>query len=339
MKGSSLKIRFQVFKHIIDHCVFLNIARSDLLKVAGLDEKSFEKNEPYISLEIFERVITFIYDHSDDPLLSLKFFSKNDISSTGPVSLLVTLSENLKEAIRTFYKYKELNGELANMMHVEESDSSVYFKWKSESSNSNFVRWVTEYKCAWWVNFMKLIGDEGCSYIKYVSFKHNVLNMKIQNYYNNFFECPVYFGEKESMLVVSKDALELPLRTANRELYLNVENHILNLISQYKSNINIKDKVKLIINSQLKKGVVNREIIANELGMNIRTLTRKLNEEGSKYSLILDEVRLEEAKKYLRNSDFTILHISKSLGFYTSNSFISWFKTLTGETPKRYRES
>lgn len=338
MKSNSLKIRFQVFKHIIDHCDFFNIARSDLLKVAGLEESFFEKNEAYISLDVFEDVVTFIYERSDDPLLLLNFFSKNDISSTGPVSLLVTLSQNLKEAIHTFYKYKELNGELANMMQIEEKDSYIYFKWVSKSNNSNFVRWVTEYKCAWWVGFVKLIGSDGYNHIKYVSFKHDVLNMRVQDYYKRFFECPVYFGEKESMLVVSKEALELPLRTANRELYLNIENHILNLISQYKNNITIRNKVKLIINSQLREGVVNREVVANKLGVNIRTLTRKLNQEGCKYSLILDEVRLEEAKNYLRTSDLTILNISKCLGFYTSNAFISWFKVLTGETPKRYRE-
>lgn len=339
MENKLPRIRFQIFKHLIDHCTLLNTERKELLRIAGVDENFLKKNIQYAPLAPFERMVTYIYENTNDPLLLLKFFLKSDISSIGPLGLLMNLSANLEDAINTFYKYKDINGDLGDFMSIKENREYIFLQWEYVTTNYNFIRCAIEYKCAWWANFITLIGDGSENYLKYIYFEHEILDPAVQEFYSSFFGCPVFFGQKESVIAISKKALNIPLRTANAELYLSVESYIINVLKRYRRETKVTDKVKSLIYLQLHKGSVSREIIADKMGINVRTLTRKLYAEGNKYSSILEEVRIEIAKDYLKNSNYSIVYISKALGFFTSNAFITWFKSLTGQPPKKYREN
>lgn len=48
--------------------------------------------------------------------------------------------------------------------------------------------------------------------------------------------------------------------------------------------------------------------------------------------------KVDTAKNMLKYSDFSSLEISLALGFSSQSAFISTFKRLTGETPKKYRD-
>lgn len=58
----------------------------------------------------------------------------------------------------------------------------------------------------------------------------------------------------------------------------------------------------------------------------------------SPYSLLTNE-RIENAKKYLKNSDLTISQIATKTGFASIERFSNVFKAKTGISPKKYRDS
>ncbi len=331
-------IRFQLLKHLVDHCSLVNIDRDELLDVGGIDEKFLEQKNLFSPLEPFEKMVNFIFEKTNDPLLLLKFFLQSDVSSVGPLGLLISLSENLQEAIKIFFKYRDLHGILGQMMFIEEDEHNIFFKWQHVIENHNLSACIIEYKCAWWSNLIKLCGEGGEHHLTYIKFEHKPINKNIQEYYNSFFDCPVFFDQEESVLAVSKKTLNLPIRTANKELFTSVENYIISILNRSNCSENIFEEVRNIIYFQIQTGVISREIVANRLGGSVRTLNRKLNHEGYTYSSILEDVRVEVARKYLLKTNHTILFISKSLGFFTSNTFITWFKSIFGETPSKYRE-
>ena len=58
----------------------------------------------------------------------------------------------------------------------------------------------------------------------------------------------------------------------------------------------------------------------------------------SPYNLLMNE-RIENAKKYLINSDLTISQIATKTGFASIERFSNVFKTKTGMSPKKFRDS
>lgn len=330
-------IRLDLVKHLLNHCSLLNIDRSMLLRAGGISDLELNGDDQYISFEVLEKMITYLCGNITDQLLILKFFQKCDFTAEGVLGLLLTVSASLKQAVDSFNKYRWVNGNVG-FVNIEHKGDIVYFRWKTISKNINYIRVSTVYKFAWWSNLIKMLGVGDNGYIKYINLKHSAKSKEVNDYYNNFFGCPVYFDQNEYSMVISSESLNVKLRTANRDLYLTIENYIKSLLEQYSGQKLITDKVRKLIYEQLRVGVVSRERTAEYLGMNVRTLTRKLYSEGTKYSLILEEVRISVAKDYLENHDLSIYEISKLLGFFTSNAFITWFKRLQGETPRRYRE-
>jgi AraC-like DNA-binding protein len=334
------RIRFNTFKHYLDYCINLGFKKEELLKAIGLDEVVLKKEPLYIPLEHLERLVLYIENKVDDPFWALDQALKD---SGGPsvlvVALIMSVSENLEEAIATSCRYRIVNGDIGDTLIVEEKENYISLKFKCIPNNSRFLNLVVEYRSAWWIQFIKSMLGNDINYLKYVCFEHELKNFKVQEWFSNLSECPVYFGWNENAIVISKEALKIPFKTADRDLYVSLEKYIINLIDQFNSEDKITEVVKSLILYQLNRGPVSREKIAEMLGFNVRTLTRKLKAEGTTYGLILEEIRIENAKEYLIGTQHSILYIAKVLGFFTSSAFITWFKSLTGVTPKKFRDT
>jgi len=79
--------------------------------------------------------------------------------------------------------------------------------------------------------------------------------------------------------------------------------------------------------------------VARELGIGASTLHRKLEQEGTSFRLIRDDLRRDLAIKYLTQSSLNIGDIAATLGFADRSAFHRAFKCWTGVRPGTYRES
>lgn len=77
--------------------------------------------------------------------------------------------------------------------------------------------------------------------------------------------------------------------------------------------------------------------LAQELGLSVRSLQRKLRKNDFSFSLLVQLVRIHEACRLLKNSDTPITLISFYTGFCDSAHFAREFRACTGMTPSRYR--
>lgn len=81
------------------------------------------------------------------------------------------------------------------------------------------------------------------------------------------------------------------------------------------------------------------EAVAARLAMTPRTLRRRLTEEGTSYSSLLDKVRNDLARHYLEANMFTVDDIAGLLGFSEATNFRSSFKRWNGLTPAEFRSA
>jgi AraC-like DNA-binding protein len=80
------------------------------------------------------------------------------------------------------------------------------------------------------------------------------------------------------------------------------------------------------------------EMTAANLNLSLRSLQRKLQEEGTSYQALLDELKRDFAIAYLRKPDLTISEIAYALGYAEPSSFVRSFKRWNGKTPQRFRQ-
>lgn len=78
---------------------------------------------------------------------------------------------------------------------------------------------------------------------------------------------------------------------------------------------------------------------AKRLGMSLRTLHRRLVEEGTAYRVVVNDVRLEMALHCLRDPHLSVREVGSLLGFTTLPAFHRAFRRWTGTTPTEHRLS
>ncbi|MEE3189923.1 MAG: AraC family transcriptional regulator [Pseudomonadota bacterium] len=78
--------------------------------------------------------------------------------------------------------------------------------------------------------------------------------------------------------------------------------------------------------------------VASQLATSTRTLSRSLQDVGTSYQRILDEVRKEMAIEYLRSSNLPIEEIAALVGYSDPSNFRKAFRRWTQNAPSYYRE-
>lgn len=81
----------------------------------------------------------------------------------------------------------------------------------------------------------------------------------------------------------------------------------------------------------------NVDEVASQLHMSSRTLKRKLQQLGTSYQKILDDLRRGLAVEYLTRSNHAIDEIAALLGYSDASNFARAFRRWTGKNPSDYR--
>jgi AraC-like DNA-binding protein len=94
-----------------------------------------------------------------------------------------------------------------------------------------------------------------------------------------------------------------------------------------------------MIRTLLPTGALGVELVASQLGLHPRTLQRRLAAENASFASLVDNVRSQNAQRYLRDTDISLEHLTRLLG-YSEQSVLTrscqrWFST----TPTGYRET
>jgi AraC-like DNA-binding protein len=76
---------------------------------------------------------------------------------------------------------------------------------------------------------------------------------------------------------------------------------------------------------------------AERLGMTERSLRRRLVGEGTSFRAVHDDVQLQAAIGYLRDTELSMESIAEALGFSEAGSFRRAFRRWTGDAPGQYR--
>jgi AraC-like DNA-binding protein len=81
------------------------------------------------------------------------------------------------------------------------------------------------------------------------------------------------------------------------------------------------------------------DMVARRLNMSVRTLQRRLNDDGLTFRGVLTSAQSDIAKSYLRETSLSIAQIAAQLGYADRTSFDLAFSNWTGSSPRRFRDT
>lgn len=94
----------------------------------------------------------------------------------------------------------------------------------------------------------------------------------------------------------------------------------------------VAGRIRALLREEPDLSAVDALSVARRLGLSSRTLSRKLEEQGTNFRALLDAVRKDIALRELAAGALPLIEIAERLGFGNAPSFHRAFKRWTGTT-------
>ena len=155
--------------------------------------------------------------------------------------------------------------------------------------------------------------------------------------YERVFGCPVEFSQPKNAMQLSVDYLDKQLPNADPLAKAFYEAQSASMSEALKQPFSYREVTRERL--RRKTPIPSLEQVAESLNMTGRTLQRKLQEEDTRFSELLQNVRCERAQEYLMDNQRRIEAIADALGFMDAAAFSHAFKKWVGLSPRHWRES
>lgn len=301
-----------------------------IIQASGLKKAEFANPDTRIPFGLGVELLGVSIEKSGDPALGLHAGELIEPGDLDVVEYAARHCATAREGILCAARLIRLLHEAVDVELIEEDDRA-YWRFRIHGAEHPGL-----YEFMLAVNLVVARRIIGMRVLPLeVHFTHRVATDAAE--YARFFGCPVLLGQEYNELVIVRGALDATLPLADSELRAAFEQHGEQLLARLPTAETIRSKVKKLTIASLGEGDVGMEVIAKKLHMSVATLRRRLKDEGTTHSQILDDLRFELAKRYLRRPDLAVSEIAYSLGFSHVNAFHKAFKRWTGSAPVEYR--
>ena len=155
--------------------------------------------------------------------------------------------------------------------------------------------------------------------------------------HERFFRAPLRFTMGENAFSLAADLLALPCTRADAALADLLDRYAAERIARAPGTGRLSDRVRSLLEAELRSGEFSATALAHHLGMSVRSLNRLLSAEGTSYQLLLDGLRHELAARQLSDPRSSVWEVAFQLGFSDLSAFYRAFRRWTGTTPAEFR--
>ena len=295
-----------------------------------------EASDPYRKVDLitvlqaFEKVVE-ITDRVD---LVMELGLNQRMEEWGPFGFLFLNAPNVGTAMKDLCRYcAALQSHATFELHTTGDTLAISYS----SNHPELSGWELDSETS--ITFiMSIINAIACDRVrpKEIWFDHQP-NCDLK-YYRKHLGVEPRFTAPSNRVVYFNGVSDKTAPQSNPELYLVLKRHLRDLAIAEHQEEQLLNFVRNNIGRGLAHGTATLDHISAEIGMEPRTLQRRLKTEGSSFQSLVDEVRLARAKYYLEKTRLSVTDVALELGYAEASVFVRAFRRLTGSSPNQYRK-
>jgi len=148
-----------------------------------------------------------------------------------------------------------------------------------------------------------------------------------------------YLQNRAEILLKASD-MAIPIDTSDYRLLKILTAHCEGILKEHGiHDADLLQRVERRIVDLLPKGAAKAKVIAADLGVSERKLTRQLAALGTSFNDVLDQIRTQLALKYVGETDLRLAQIAFLLGYANQPAFNLAFRRWTGQAPTDLRQT
>jgi AraC-like DNA-binding protein len=269
---------------------------------------------------------------SRDPLVGLHVGERTNVSMNHVMAMLVGCSRNLRDGLLRAFRFE--NPLLAHgaMGRLEDRGEVFAFAFEDFRGELELPRHHWDFSVASLVRFFAQAAGRALE-LSAVHLRHAYAGG--QSEYERVFGCPVHFGAPAYELLIPRRAMLHPFPGHSPGTI----RHLEAIAEQERRRIGepaFADRLRGMLRLRLPAEPTDADSLAAALHMSVRTLRRRLEDEGTGFSEVLDSARRELALERLAEGE-PVAVVAERCGFANARNLVRAFRRWTGETPNAWR--
>jgi AraC-like DNA-binding protein len=309
------------------------IELAPLLAKAGLTTEQIEDRESRFRAQSQVKFLQLAADAVGDDLLGFHLARDADLRETGLLYYVLASSDKLGESLERAERYSGINNEGISLRLRHQPVTAIAFQYVG--IERDWDRHQIEYLLTAVIRICRQMTNRDLRPRRVrMMHRHSAAATEL----NMFLGCDVDFGSDVDEIVFSENVKDIPVVTGDP--YLNA------LLIKYCEEAladravprdTLRSDLEHAIALLLPHGKAQAGEVASHLGMSRRTLARRLAAQGLTFAGVLAQLRVDLAKRELRDASLTISQVAWLLGYREVSAFTHAFKRWTGKTPREVR--
>lgn len=311
------------------------IARFDpapLLKQVQLSQFKLSDPDRKIPLRAALQLLEESAKASGYETYGLKMAQLRQLSDFGAVSLLLLHQPTLRSALSILQRYQYLLNQSLSI-HVEEHGDVVVVR----------EEFVTEYNVGARQGVELALGVlfRMCEALFAPHWRPMEVHLTHEaparlDLHRQVFGAPLTFRAEFCGFVCSAADLDRLNARANPEMARYAQHYLDSLPGS--GAVPADEQVRQALHHLIPTGHFAAPDVARHLGIHVRSLQRRLEQEGASFLELQHEARMELARRYLQNTGYSIIQVAELLGYTSPSAFSRWFTARFGKSPTAWRD-
>lgn len=310
------------------------VPRAQLLQAARLDPARLAQAETRVALSEVHALCEVAMDAARDPAFGLHWAEHLGDSTFVPISHLLAHAATLRQALQGLGQFHRLLCDAPSYVQIEEDDRFV-LRGLSIVPTARRVRCCTAEMMM--AGFHRLVRSfDFNARPERVSFDYPAPAHHAE--YTRVIGDMVRFDEPFTEIVFPRALLDAPAPHQDADVHEALsalaERRLMRITQRTPYAVRVRDF--LVREGWRQQADMNAA--ARFLGLSVRSLRRRLAEEGKPYNDIVSEALGSVAKRFLQDQRRTIQETAFEMGFADASAFHRAFKRWTGVTPSAARD-
>ena len=315
------------------HAKASGIDTQDLLRKANLTRQQI--NNTSLKLRVRDQIkfLNLVASALRDDFVGFHLAQPPDLREFGFLYYIAASSETLGDALQKVARYTAIANEGASLTYLDGRNVRVTFHYIGVSRHLD--RHQIEFFMTLLVRLCRQLTGIRLAPAR-VRFTHRRGGQYLE--LTKFFGGYVEFGAAVDEVSFAPAIKNMPVVSA--------DNHLNKLLITYCEDAlarratrrdSLRASIENAIVPLLPHGDAKLATVGRRLGLSRRTLARRLAAENVNFSDILENLRVDLARRYLADNDLSISQIAWLLGYQEVSSLTHAFKRWTGKTPRQAR--
>ena len=302
-----------------------------LLAAEGWQRVDFEDPESVMSIRVLGRVLRRGVEATGCDHLGVLIGQRSSMSGLGALGFLMQSSPTVADALQALGRHLQVQDRAA-VVTVEADGSSCRLGYLIAVQNIEMTDQIYSLVALVGINIMRaLCGNTWRAQEVGLPMRRPPGLARLSEAVG----APIRFGAQRMELVFAATDLARPLATADALLHRMMSERVAEL--QEMASHSLTGEVRRLLRTLVFTAICTPRVVGLRLGVPVRTLNRRLAEQGTSLRALRDEVRCDTACQLLAQEEKTAGEVGQLLGYSEPAAFTRAFRRWTGLAPARWR--